>query len=57
MQYNSRNFGDLKDSLIDSPYFSDYGDGNPSPPPGEFLLLNDNGDYLLNDDEDYLATP
>lgn len=58
MSYNNDFFGEIpKDALKKSPYFEDYAEGKPVPPPSDFYLLDDSGDNLLNDDQDYLVTP
>ena len=36
---------------------NNYAEGKPVPPPSDFYLLDDSGDNLLNDDQDYLVTP
>lgn len=57
MQYNNEQFGESKEFLTRSPYFADYREAKPVPPPSDFYLMDDSGIELVNDDEDYLVTP
>jgi len=57
MPYNNANLGRISRSLIESPFYQHYENGRPSPPPGEYNLIDDNGDFLLDDSGDYLTTP
>lgn len=57
MQYNDDCFGEAKDSITKNPYFEHYTEGKPSPPPGDFRLLDDSGIDLVDDTSDYLVTP
>lgn len=57
MLYNNNNFGRMRDVLRISPYNDGFQEVHPSPPPGEFLLLDDSGFNLLDDSSDYLVSP
>lgn len=57
MQYNNEQFGEVKESIVRSPYFADYREAKPVPPPSDFYLLDDSGIDLVDDSEDYLVTP
>lgn len=57
MQYNTNEFGEIKKSLVKSPYSQDFVESRPSPPPQSYLLVADNNDFLLADSGDYLAAP
>ena len=57
MPYNNRDFGDVISSLTVSVYSQNSNKAKPSPPVGEFYLIDDSGDDLLDDSEDFLVTP
>jgi len=57
MQYNNEQFGEAKEFLIRSPYFADYSEAKPVPPPSDFYLLDDTSIELVDDTSDYLVTP
>lgn len=58
MSYNNDFFGEIpRDALSKSPYFEDYAEGKPVPPPSDFYLLDDSGIELIDDTEDYFITP
>jgi hypothetical protein len=57
MQFNDRRFGTVKDSLVKSPYVEGDQHHRPSPPIGDFYLLDNSGSFLLDDSDDYLVTP
>ncbi len=57
MQFNNANFGDHRDSFIYSPFLTTFRGVHSIPPAGAFHLLDDNGEALLDDSDDFLITP
>lgn len=57
MQYNDDNFGEIPAAgLVKSPYVEHYEEGKPSPPPAEYYLIDDSGDHLIDNTEDFFVT-
>jgi len=57
MLFNNEKFGELKDALVESVFNKTDLEHVPSPPPGDYYLLDDasvDETYLLDDSEDYL---
>lgn len=58
MLFNNENFGEKVDALVESVFNKTDFEHVPSPPPGDYYLLDDSSTdqpmFLLDDSEDYL---
>ena len=57
MQFNNNDFGEIAKAIAISPYCQDFSNTQPSPPPAAYYLIDDSGDNLIDDNEDFLVTP
>jgi len=53
MQYNNDFFGEAIATLTRSPYFQEYQEDRPTPPPEQFILLDDSDDFLIDDSGEF----
>ena len=56
MDFVNRKFGDATKSLVKSPYVSEGDHGLPSPPGVAFHLMDNTGEYFVDNTDDYLVT-